>query len=127
MYNDMYNNFDNEEIEYYYPFTFDGQNRSYLIKKDNPDFIICGNVDNIIQLTIDVEVEATLNIEIKNFRFDIAYSLEDIEYQNPINLELKKDTLKDGLYLLEVSSNGINSVNNIILRKVVLVNSTTHH
>lgn len=121
MYNDMYNVFEDVEFGYNYPFTFDEQNRSYLIKKDNPDYKINGKEESIIRLNIPDIVEATLKVVIRDFKYDVAYELDDIEYQRRIDLVLKECTLKSGLYLLEVFSNGINNTDDIILRKVVLV------
>lgn len=98
MYNDMYDTFDNAELEYNYPIDFIKRNKRYLLPKRSSSFT--WNYGDTVDLVFllakrDIEIDEDylegkqIVIEFYNFRRELIYERTFVENANEIDLENK--------------------------------------
>lgn len=110
MYTDMYNTFDNEQLTYSHPFSFQNNRLEYMKCTDIPTYEIdCGDTC-IFPFKVDPKYQSwEINIMVYNMRYELVYSLSDyLDNYNQIYLnidqELSEQIFKQGLYHVQLQA-----------------------
>lgn len=111
--NDMYRTFSKSKIRYNSIFTFEKQNKDYLVPFNKSNFTWCYSDSLPLKFTIldpdeqlkDIPEYAVTQIIFYDFRFEKIYEVEQ-SWANPLTVDIDKDTsllFKKGIHYCSVT------------------------
>ena len=110
MYTDMYNTFDNEQLTYSYPFSFQDNRLEYMQCTDIPTYEMNYGDTCVFPFRVDPKYQSwIINILVYNTRYELAYLFSDyLDASNQIYLdidqEISEQIFKQGLYHIQLQA-----------------------
>ena len=111
MYTDMYDTFDNEQLTYSYPFSFQDNRLEYMQCTDIPTYEMTRGDTCVFPFRVDSKYQSWIvGVLVYNSRYELVHTFLDyLDDYNQIYLdidqELSEQVFKQGLYHVQLRAN----------------------